>query len=324
MAIFTLTNDYRMNRRQSVSLLSSLLLSFSLKKSFAEDIKNQTKALTYTAYLMAYFMENDQKLYYAYSRNAQDWTALNKRRFVLDAKVDLRDPFIARAKNKFHLVHTHGWDHNDIFHWQSDDLTNWHGGAIQVVSDDKKRAWAPEFVYEETEGLFYVFWASVVNGHNAIHYVTTKDWTDITFERSSVYYDLGIHDIDFTITHHNGAYYAFHKPGSLADNMGIALMTSPTLNPLKKEFGFGKNGRGREPLTGDVRPIEGPEVIKLINEDRWYVYADPFYNNFMAWETTDFIHFTKIPVSAPRGSKHCSLLAITEEELNVLLQKYPV
>lgn len=314
-----------MNRRQNLSFLSSLLLSSSLlKNSFARDKKNQQKAPIYTAYLMAHFMENDQKLYYAYSRNAQDWTSLNKRQFVLDAKLDLRDPFIARAKNTFHLVHTHGWDHPDIFHWQSDDLINWKGGAIQVVNDDKKRAWAPEFVYEEGEDLFYLFWASELNGHNVIHYTTTKNWTDIKPEHSSIYYDLGIDDIDLTITHHNGTYYAFHKPGSLEDNMGISLLTSPTINPLKKEFNFGKNGRDREPLPDTVKPIEGPEIIKLIDENKWYVYADPFFNNFMAWETTDFIHFTKIPVTAPRGAKHCSLLAITENELNNLLRQYPV
>lgn len=314
-----------MNRRQSLSLFSSLFLSSSLlKHPLAIKKEIQQKSPVYTAYLMAHFMENDQKLYYAYSRNAQDWTALNKRKFVLDAKVDLRDPFIARVKNTFHLVHTHGWDHPDIFHWQSDDLMDWKGGAIQVVSDDKKRAWAPEFVYDEKEDLFYIFWASVVNGHNVIHYTTTKNWTDIKPEHSSVYYDLGIDDIDLTITHYNGTYYGFHKPGSLEDNMGISLLTSPTLNPLKKEFGFGKNGRGKEPLPDMIKPIEGPEMIKLIGEDRWYVYADPFFNNFMAWETKDFIHYQKIPVSAPRGAKHCSMLAITENELNNLLQRYPV
>ena len=32
-----------------------------------------------------------------------------------------------------------------------------------------------------------------------MHYVTTKDWTDITPARSAVYFDLGIHDIDMTV-----------------------------------------------------------------------------------------------------------------------------
>lgn len=106
--------------------------------------------------------------------------------------------------------------------------------------------------------------------------------------------------------------------------MGISLMTSPTLNPKKEGFAFGKNGSGAEPLPNIVKPIEGPEIIKLINEEKWLIYADPFFNNFMAWETSDFMHFTKVPVSAPRGSKHCSILPITEAELHLLLQQYAV
>jgi len=314
-----------MNRRQSLKALSLGIVSPAVIPSIAASLADHSREdSAYTAYLMAFFMENDQKLYFAYSRNAQDWIALNNRKFVLDAKVDLRDPYIARVKDNFHLVHTHGWDHPDIYHWQSKDLINWEGGAIQVVSNDKQRAWAPEFVYVEEEDLFYVYWASVYNGHNTIHYTTTTNWADITPGKSAIYYDLGIDDIDLTITKHKGMYYAFHKPGSLADNMGISMMVSPTLNPHKSNFTFGKKGRGAEPLPGMVKPIEGPETIKLINEDKWLIYADPFFNNFMAWETTDFKHFTKVPVSAPRDSKHCSMLPITEEELNRLLQQYPV
>ncbi len=178
-------------------------------------------------------------------------------------------------------------------------------------------------MYDENEKLFYVFWASQIDNRNVIHYTTTKDWTDISPDKSSIYFDLGMDDIDLTITHYKGMYYAFHKPGSLEDNMSIGMMISPTLNPKNKGFAFGK-GKSKELLSGVVKPIEGPEIIKLIDEDKWFVYADPFFNNFMAWETTDFSHFKKIPVSAPRGSKHCSLLPITEDELNLLLQTYPV
>ena len=315
-----------MNRRQSLKALSLSIVSPAIIPNIAVSLANNYSEnnSAYTAYLMAFFMENDQKLYYAYSRNAQDWTALNNRKFILDAKVDLRDPYIARVKDTFHLVHTHGWDHPDIYHWQSKDLIYWEGGPIQVVNNDKKRAWAPEFVYAEEEDVFYVFWASLHNNYNAIHYTTTTNWADITPEESAIYYDIGMDNIDLTITKRNGVYYAFHKPGSLQDNMGISMMTSPTLNPNKKEFGFGKNGIGTEPLPGMVKPIEGPETIKLINEDKWLIYADPFFNNFMVWETTDFVQFAKIPVSAPRGSKHCSMLPITEDELNHLLQQYPV
>jgi hypothetical protein len=313
-----------MNRRQSLSILSSLVASPSLLQQVSLTENNTINASAYTAYLMAFFMENDQKLYYAYSRNALDWTTFNNRKYVFDAQVNLRDPFIARVKDTFHLVHTKGWDFPVIYHWESKDLIHWEGGPIQVVTEDKKRAWAPEFVYVEEEELFYVFWSSAIENRNVMHYTTTKDWKDVTPQTSAVYYDLGMDDIDLTITKYKGTYYGFHKPGSLQDNMGIGLMTSPTLNPKDKRFSFGKQSVGKEPLPDAVKPIEGPEIIKLINEEKWLIYADPFFNNFMAWETTDFTHFKKVPVSAPRGAKHCSILPVTEEELNKLLATYPV
>lgn len=273
-----------------------------------------------TAYLMAYFGP-EQKLFYAYSRDARHWTALNAGKPVLDTGGDLRDPFLNRVNGTFHLVHTKAWDNPEIYHWTSTDLIHWHGGPIQVVPAAQKRAWAPEFFYDPARGLFYVFWASEHDGHNTIYYVTTRDWTDITPDRAAVYYDIGIDDIDFDVVEHNGTYYAFHKPGTVEDRMGNHLSTSRSLDP--KIGSFAQDGIGKEVLPDETKPIEGPEVIQLIGQDRWYVYGDPFHAPMEAWETTDFKAFTKIDVTTPPGSKHCGLLQITEAELDKLLAAYP-
>ncbi len=103
---------------------------------------------------MAYFGP-EEKLYYAVSDDARIWTALNGGRPVLDAGVRLRDPFLNRVGNRFHLVHTKGWDHPTIFHWESSDLIHWKGNPIDVVDESRKRAWAPEFFFEPQQGLFY-------------------------------------------------------------------------------------------------------------------------------------------------------------------------
>lgn len=273
----------------------------------------------YSAYLMAYFGP-EEKLFYAISPNARNWTALNNGKPVFDSKVRLRDPFLNRVEGKFHLVHTKGWDHPVIFHWVSTDLIHWTGGPIKVVDDAKKRAWAPEYFYSSSEKLFYVFWASIHNGHNAIHYVTTKDWTDITPARSAVYYDIGIHDIDLTIVQHKGTYYGFHKPGDVDDRMGNRLSISTSLDPKKDSFG--KDGYGKDVFPDQTRPTEGPEAIRLIGEDKWYIYGDPFRSPLEAWETSDFAHYTKISVRTPEGAKHCSMIPITQVELDNLLRRY--
>ncbi len=273
-----------------------------------------------SAYLMAYFGPAE-KLFYAVSDDAKHWQALNDGKPVFDAGVRLRDPFVNRVKGTFHLVHTKGWDHPTIFHWESTDLIHWKGGPIDVVEPSKQRAWAPEFFYVPSEDIFYVYWASIHNGHNTIHYVTTKDWTDITPERSAVWYDLGIHDIDLTIVEHGGTYYGFHKPGDVDDRMGNRLATVTSLDPAKDSFA--NAGYGKEVFEGQAKPIEGPEVIRLIGQDKWYIYADPFHSPPQAWETTDFATFTAIDVTTPDGAKHGSMIPITAAELAELQKQYP-
>ena len=273
-----------------------------------------------TAYLMAYFGPQE-KLFYAWSRDARDWIALNEGRPVFDAGVRLRDPFVQRVNGRFHMVHTKGWDHPTIFHWESADLIEWKGGPIDVVPADRKRAWAPEFCYEKESGLFYVFWASIYDGHNTMHVVTTRDWSDITPERAQVYYDIGIHDIDLTIVEFDGVYYGFHKPGDVDDLMGNRLSTSRTLDSRTNTFAEGKPGK--IVLQGQTKPTEGPEVIQLIGQNKWYIYGDPFRSPIEAWETDDFVEFQKIDVRTVAGAKHCSVLPITETELRRLRDTFP-
>ena len=272
-----------------------------------------------TAYLMAHFGP-EEKLFYAWSRDARSWTALNGGEPILDAGVRLRDPFLQRVNGRFHLVHTKGWDHPTIFHWESADLIDWTGGPIDVVPPDGQRAWAPEFFYDEESGLFHVFWASIHDGHNTMHVVTTRDWSDITPDRAQVFFDIGIHDIDLTIVEFEGVYYGFHKPGDVDDRMGIRLSTSRTLDAAANTFAEGRPGE--VVLPGQTKPIEGPQVVKLIGQDKWYVYGDPFEAPMEAWETTDFVEFEKIDVETVPGSKHCSILPISETELRRLRETY--
>lgn len=271
---------------------------------------------------MAYFGP-EQKLYYATSRDARHWTALNSSKPVFDPGegIALRDPFLQRVGDTFHLVHTKAWDNPSIYHWESPDLLHWQGGELAVVPASAKRAWAPEFYYVPEEKLFYVFWASELNGHNAIYYIKSRDWLDITPDASQVYYDLGRDDIDFTVTHYNGTYYAFHKPGTVDDMLGNQLLTSRSLDPTVERFG--QRAPSKDVLPNPTKPIEGPETIKLIGENRWYIYGDPFHAPMEAWETRDFQTFTKIEVAVPPSSKHCSMIPITEAELSRLQAAYP-
>lgn len=326
-----------MNRRQALKALGlgSFLGEFSGQLIYGKSLaaancrtqrggSHGDSLAPLTAYLMAYFKSDNQQLFYAFSEDCRNWTPLNGDQPVLKTPANLRDPYIGRANGKFHLVHTKGWDFPVIYHYESDNLLDWDGGPIQVVSDEKKRAWAPEWYYEEKEGLFYVFWASLHNGHNTIFYLKTRDWKHILPDQAQVYYDMGIDDIDFTVIKVNSGnkpgYYAFHKPGSLEDNFPVKCMYSPTLDPENPGFSFGQDIE----LPQMIKPIEGPEVIKLNQEDKWYVYADPFHQPFVAWETSDFTQYRPITIKAPEKSKHCSILGITKKELDNLLRRFAV
>lgn len=326
-----------MNRRQALKTfgLGLLLSVFSGTLGYGKFLKAENSSTQgtdsdgrfpdpLTAYLMAYFKSDNQQLFYAVSEDCRNWTPLNGGQPVLETTVNLRDPFIGRANGKFHLVHTKGWDFPVIYHYESDDLLSWDGGPIQVVSSEKKRAWAPEWYYEKKEGLFYVFWASLHNGHNTIFYLKNRDWKHILPDQAKVYYDIGIDDIDFTVSRVNTGdkpgYYAFHKPGSLEDNFPIKCMYSPTLDPENPGFSFGQEIE----LPQMVKPIEGPEIIRINKENKWYVYADPFHQPFVAWETSDFNQYRPITIKVPEKSKHCSILGITKKELDNLLKRFPV
>ena len=112
-------------------------------------------------------------------------------------------------------------------------------GPINLVDSTQVRAWAPEYFFSKEEDVFYVYWTSLSDDHYAIHYVNTKNWKDIIPENSSVYYDLGVHDIDLTVVKAKGTYYGFQKPGEVKDRFGNRMMVSPTLDPNDSKFIFG-------------------------------------------------------------------------------------
>ena len=282
--------------------------------------KDKVQTDSYVGYLMPYFDNSDELLRYAYSYNAKDWTALNGGDQLPWSPSFVRDPYMNRADGKFHFVYTTGWSGTTIGHMVSDDLINWTGGPIEVVDAAQERCWAPEFYFLESEDVFYVYWASVVDGHNTMHYLKTSDWLNIGPDDSDVFYNIGIHDIDLTIVEYDGQYLGFHKAGDVGDQMGNRLSISTSLDPTVDSFA--DDGYGNIVFTNETKPTEGPEVVQLIGEEKWYVYGDPFNAPLEAWETTDFQTFTKISVSTPSGAKHCSFVPVTQAELDSLIAEY--
>ena len=120
----------------------------------------------------------------------------------------VRDPFMCRSPegDTFYLIATDlsvyvrgGWGNNagqatktgshSIILWESHDLVNWtHARQIPVAREDAGMAWAPEMIYCEETGEYYIFFSSTVlddvsQGVNAkilerdcVYYTTTRDF----------------------------------------------------------------------------------------------------------------------------------------------------
>ena len=120
----------------------------------------------------------------------------------------VRDPFMCRSPegDTFYLIATDlsvyvrgGWNNNagqatktgshSIILWESHDLVNWtHSRQIPVAREDAGMAWAPEMIYCEETGEYYIFFSSTVLDdyskgldskileRDCVYYTTTRDF----------------------------------------------------------------------------------------------------------------------------------------------------
>ena len=121
----------------------------------------------------------------------------------------VRDPFMCRSPegDTFYLIATDlsvyvrgGWNNNagqatktgshSIILWESHDLVNWtHSRQIPVAREDAGMAWAPEMIFCEETGEYYIFFSSTVLDdyskgldskileRDCVYYTTTRDFT---------------------------------------------------------------------------------------------------------------------------------------------------
>ena len=120
----------------------------------------------------------------------------------------VRDPFMCRSPegDTFYLIATDlsvytrgGWNNNagqatktgshSIILWESHDLVNWtHARQIPVARSDAGMAWAPEMIYCEETGEYYIFFSSTVLDdyslgvdakileRDCVYFTTTRDF----------------------------------------------------------------------------------------------------------------------------------------------------
>lgn len=244
-----------------------------------------------SGYLFVHFtgeQKDGEQIYFSLSRDGLFWEDLNQGKPVLISRIGemgVRDPFLVRhpEKKRYYLIATDlrieagkGWkaaEHQgsrDLIVWESKDLVSWsEARACRLGVDGAGCVWAPEAVYDEEKGQFFVFFASMVQlpgesgAKQRIYGTYTSDFR--SFSPSVIYMERECHVIDTTMIRCDFGYYRFSKDET---NSRILMEKGKTLDgPFEKI-----DSEVLEKLIG----VEGPECYLLPDEKTWCLIVDRF------------------------------------------------
>lgn len=284
-----------------------------------------------TVYLFSYFKDNGQDgLHLAYSEDAFTWHPLKNDSSFLKPTAGkdklMRDPCIIRGHDgKFHMVWTVSWNEKGIGYASSKDLVNWSEQQYIPVMEHEDSAlncWAPEIIYDKSEKLYMIYWATTIPGrfpqgdssgdakyNHRMYFCTTKDFK--RFSPTKLLYDQGFNVIDATIQKEGKQYIMFLKDETrYPPQKNIRIATSNSLT--------GGYEKPSEPITGKYW-AEGPTILRLSGQ--WVVYFDKYTEHkYGAVVSPDLKNWTDISeqVEVPKGMRHGSIFTVTTKELGKL------
>ena len=290
-------------------------------------------------YLLVHFTGESaegEQVYFSVSRDGFYWKDLNNGQPVLRSEIGekgVRDPFIIRSKegDRFFIIATDlriangkGWSaaqHSGsraIIVWESEDLIHWQKErSCEVGIPEAGCVWAPEAVYDVERDAYMVFWASMVSEKHRIYCSYTKDF--ITFSEPQTYIERSNSVIDTTIIYDGGMFYRFSK--------------DETTKTIRMDAGPKLQGEFREihsEILMHMMGLEGPAAFPLPDGKGWCLMVDRFaegkgYLPLVCSSLQDG-DFKTVPEDTyhlgENRKRHGSVLALTEEEYQKLLQKW--
>jgi sucrose-6-phosphate hydrolase SacC (GH32 family) len=294
----------------------------------------------YEGYLFAYFTESNidgENIYFAYSEDGFHFHQLNNGKWILTSELGekgLRDPFILRSVqgDTFYLVATDlsigrdgDWGRSQragshsIMVWESHDLIHWSDQRmVNIARADAGCTWAPEFIFDEEQGAYMIFWASRIAEDNyakqRLYCAWTKDF--ITFTEPQVYIDKERDTIDTSIIKYKGCYYRMTKDETRSN---IILETSSRLNGTWTVVDA--------PVLNAQQGVEGPEFYRINGTDQVCVIVDQYggkgYYPLITDDlsTGEFRTLEENEYSLPH-SRHGSVIPITGDELKRLKEAF--
>lgn len=329
-----------------------------------EDVAAVSAASDNTvAWVMSYFGPNqdlpNDSLHLAYSTDGLHWTSLNGGQPVYQAPTTIggiagsghiRDPFILRKNDGSFVYIATDWTLavNDSNYWNrpsprifvadSADLITFSNPRFLTLttslgSNTQPHAWAPEAYYDATRGQYAIVWSGNAD-RNRTYVSYTTDFNTLVSATPEVLFDPGYDEIDATITSYNGLNYLFYKDETgtgkdiqVARSSGAAL-TAGSFSRISSNY------LTRGSTQSVMQGTEGPLIIKVPGQAKWYLYADYYGNGgvFGCWTTTnldaDPATWTRLTsgtdYSLPAGVRHANTVRVTQAELDALKARYKV
>ncbi len=294
-----------------------------------------------------------EKIFYGHSTNGLQWEKLNDNQPILanlGGDLGVRDPHLVRSPegDKYWIIGTDlhaegggaggsGWDQlnasQNLVVWESTDLVNWSDQRIVFAGFDKAGCvWAPEAIYNEATGEYYVYWAARDQTDNntpdwALRMYLTKTRDFVTFTTPEIWTTLnpkgdgqgGRNIIDSTIAKEGDTYYRFST-----SDWDTVVDTAPSLDGPWTQ----KIAPGQAAAAGLRTRMEGLTVYQL-PDGRWSVMGDEFnYYGHIA-DTLSSLKFRQLSggtgtdqVSFDQSFRHGSVLRLSKAEEARLLAAY--
>lgn len=327
--------------KKKYSAFKYLLLSVLSLLLFAcgdSDKSNSTKN-DKIAYLFTYFTgngEGEEAIRYALSKDGYNYYALNNNEPIISSNEisntgGVRDPHILRgADESFRMVVTdlltqNGWSNTEMVLLKSDNLTDWTSTVINIPDtfeefSDVSRVWAPQTFYDEEKERYMVYFSILQpDSYDKIYYAyANEDFTELETTPKQLFYNPNeMASIDGDIIKKDGKFHLFYKTEGEEDK-GIKVAISDSLTG------------GYEAMEGNVdqteQAVEGSGIFKLIDSDKYILMYDVYMDGRYEFaESTDLKNFELVSedISMNFHPRHGTVLPVTEEEVNKLLEAFP-
>lgn len=304
----------------------------------------------YKGYLFASFTGEDtdtgEQIFFSTSKDGFHWEDLNDTEPVLTSNLGeqgVRDPFIMRSAegDRFYIVATDlkiygkgkgAWDNanyrgsKSIIIWESDDLVNWsEPRMVKIAADNAGCTWAPEFIYDEKTGEYFVYWASMVQNEGEskalqkVYYAKTRDF--YTFTEPKLYISKTDHILDTTIIRDGDWYYRISNDG--------------TASRIKIEKGRNLLGGASEfmymdtPALDTLEKVEGPAAFKLNGTNQWCLMVDrsgadlgylPLVTEDISSGEFRILNDSEFSMGAKK--RHGAVINLTQAEYDAVMEKW--